>query len=590
MDTSIERWAASAWGTHAALPPEQLAACRQAGVDSLHAQLLANRGIGTPGEMKRFIDARLDEVPDPLALIDMSRAVERLERALDRGERIAIVGDFDADGVTAAALLTRVLLSLGHPPDRLECTIPHRVYDPRGLSREGLDVISAVWDSTLVLTADCGSSDAEAVEYARGLGIDVVITDHHQPQAELPQVCAMVNPWRADSAPGERCLCGVGIAFKLALALLRAHDCSAEAQTYLDLVALGTIADVASLLGENHTLARLGLEQLNRTENRGLRSLVQSARLVPGTIRERDVSYALGPRINAAGRMKDAYLAYRLLVTDDEVEAEAIAREIEALNLLRRQLTDAVLALAREQAQAQSGEPVVLVGGPSADWPPGIIGLVAGRLAEECARPTFVLSAGEGSSRGSARSGGGFNLIEALAERPDLFEAYGGHAQAAGFTIASARVPELHSHLRTWAARGHRERGPRLVDIVVGHPGDLRPEVYGALRQLAPFGAGNPEPVLRMNGVTLSRRWLGGWDGGSLRVRLEAQGVRLDGMLAGGGALLDSLAEGALVDVVFSLDLLPRAAGGGSQPGIWLKVLAIEPATNLADEAMKEDL
>lgn len=579
MDTSMERWAASAWRTHAALPPEQLAACRQAGVDPLHAQLLANRGIGTPGEMKRFMDARLDEVPDPLALIDMPRAVERLELALDRGECIAIVGDFDADGVTAAALLTRVMLSLGHPADRLECTIPHRVYDPRGLSREGLDVISAVWDSTLVLTVDCGSSDAEAVEYARALGIDVVITDHHQPQAELPQACALVNPWRADSDPGERCLCGVGIAFKLALGLLRAHGREAEAQTFLDLVAVGTIADVAPLLGENHTLARLGIEQLSWTGNPGLRALVQSARLVPGTIRERDISYALGPRINTAGRMKDAYMAYRLLVTDDKVEAEAIAREIEELNLQRRQLTDAMLALARGQARAQSGEPVVLVGGPSPGWPPGIIGLVAGRLAEEYGRPAFVLSGGEGSCRGSARCGGGFDLMEALAERADLFEAYGGHAQAAGFTIASARVPELLTHLRAWALRGHREPVSRLVDIVVEHPGDLCPELYGALRQLAPFGAGNPEPVLRMNGATLSRRWLGGWDGGSLRVRLEVEDARLDGALAGGAALLDSLAEGAQVDVVFSLDLLPRAAGVGSQPGIWLKVLAIEPAS-----------
>jgi single-stranded-DNA-specific exonuclease len=576
----MERWAAPSWGTHVELTLEQIAACRQAGVDPFQAQLLANRGIAVPGEMKRFIDARLDEVPDPLTLVDMPRAVERLERALDGGECIAIVGDFDADGVTSAALLARVLLALGHPSERLACSIPHRVYDARGLSREALDVIRAVWNSTLVLTADCGSSDADAVDYARALGIDVVVTDHHQPPAVLPQAYALVNPWRADSAPGERCLCGVGIAFKLAQALLRAHGREAEVSSYLDLVAVGTIGDVASLLGENHTLARLGLERLNRTGNAGLRSLIRAARLVPGSIRERDVSYAIAPRINAAGRMKEAHLAYRLLTTDDEAEAEALAGEIEELNLLRRQRTDALLALARTQAQGQSGEPVVLVGGAGGDWPQGIIGLVAGKLVEEFGRPAFVLSAGEGSSRGSARSRGGFNIIEALAERADLFEAYGGHAQAAGFTIANSRVEELRAHLHAWAARAPQQPWPRLVDIVVEHPGDLCPEQYDTLRQLAPFGEGNPEPVFRMNCVTLSRRWRVGWDGNSLRVCLLANDTRLDGAFARGGALLESLQEGALVDVVFNLDLVPRASGGGSQPGIWLKVLAIEPAAS----------
>jgi single-stranded-DNA-specific exonuclease len=577
MDTHADAPRASSWGEHALLPPEFAAACRQAGVEPLHAQLLFNRGITDPLAMRRFLAARLDELPDPLALVDMPRAVARVERALARGERVTIVGDFDADGVTASALLTRVLRALGLPAERLSCFIPHRTYDARGLSTEALDVIAAVWDSTLVLTADCGSSDGDPVAYAREkLGIDVVITDHHQLPTTPPRAHALVNPWREDASPVGRCLCGAGIAFMLAWALLRAHGREAEAEAYLDLVAIGTIGDVASLLAENHTLARLGLARLNRTESVGLRALMRAARLAPGSVRERDVAYALAPRLNAAGRMQHASLAYRLLTTGDEGEAAALAAQLEGLNQLRRRRTEEVLALAHRQVQEQADEPVVLVKGESSDWPEGIIGLVAGKLAEECGRPAFVLSDGGGECRGSARGGAGYNLIGALAERADLFEAYGGHAQAAGFSIAATRIEELRAHLRAWAARGPQARAERLVDLWVSSPGDLCFELYGSLRLLAPFGAGNPEPVLRMNGATLTQRWSGARSTG---VRLQINTLRFSGTCAPGVDRAAALQEGALVDVIFTLDLALRTPrGGGGLPGIWLQVLALEPA------------
>lgn len=581
-DTHAQARAAPPWGTYAPLSQEQAAVFRQAGIGLLHAQLLFNRGVTTPEAMRRFLEARLEELPDPLALVDMPRVVRRVERALARGEHITVFGDFDADGVTSAALLTRVLRALGHPEERLNCTIPHRVYDARGLSKEALDVISAVWEPALVIAADCGSSDVEAVDYAKTLGIDVIITDHHHPPAVLPAACALVNPWRADGAYGERSLCGVGVAFKLAQALLRADGREQEAQEYLDLVAVGTIGDVAPLLGENHTLARRGLEQLNRTGNAGLRALMRYAALVPGGIRERDVAYGIAPRINAAGRMEDAYLAYRLLVTEDEAQAQALAGELEELNALRRQRTDALVEVARTLAQGQAADPVVLVGGASAAWPEGIIGLVAGRLSDELGRPVFVLSAGKESSRCSARSGGDFNIIEALAARPELFEAYGGHEQAAGFTIANTRIEELREHLFAWATRPapqpasagedgapadtasatSQAPGRRMVDLIVGRPEALDSEVYGLLRQLAPFGSGNPEPVFRMNGVTLTRRWLSRPDSSALRVRLQANNTRFSGTFAGGRRYLASLAEGARVDVIFNLDLALSARGG----------------------------
>src|SRR5581483_4467661 len=282
-------------------------------------------------------------------------------------------------------------------------------------------------------------------------GLDVVITDHHHPPALLPQATAMLNPWRPDCTYGERYLCGAGIAFKLAQALYRAAGREREVWELLDLVAVGTIGVVATLLGENHTLVRAGMQRLNTTAKPGLLALIQVAQLRPGRIRERDISFVLGPRINAAGRMKDASLAFRLLTTDDRAEADALASELEALNVSRQQLTEGLMRLVREQAQHQGDKQVILVYGEKADWPEGIIGLVAGKLSEETGRPVFVLSQDIEASRGSARSGENFNIIEALqAARPQLFERFGGHAQAAGFTIANANIAELHEHLLNW--------------------------------------------------------------------------------------------------------------------------------------------
>src|SRR5579863_5528831 len=246
------------------------------------------------------------------------------------------------------------------------------------------------------------------MEYAKTLGIDCIITDHHHPPEPRPQPYAMINPWREDSTYNERYLCGAGIAFKLASALFRAYGRAEEAYELLDLAAIGTIGDVAPLLGENHTLTRAGLEQLNRTTNAGLKALVQMARLQPGKIRERDISYVLGPRINAAGRMKHAGIAFELLTTGDEAEAQARAHELEELNQARQQITEELMKLVREQAQGQIDNPVVLVYGEKSAWPEGIIGLVAGRLSEELKRTVFVLSQDDLTSRGSARSHGDF--------------------------------------------------------------------------------------------------------------------------------------------------------------------------------------
>src|SRR6266480_1226820 len=598
-DTHVDVSRFTSWTIYDPLTRAQYSEYQQAGIGYLHAQLLFNRSITTPEAMRKFLDARYDQLLDPLTMSGMASTLERIQRALAAREHITVFGDFDADGVTSAALLTRVLRAIKHQDVSLDYFIPHRIFDTRGLSKEAIDKIQTRGTS-LIITTDCGSSDFEEVAYAKNLGIDIIITDHHQPPEQFPQAYSLINPWRSDSTYDERYLCGVGIAFKLAQALYHVYNREQEAQELLDLVAIGTIGDVAQLLGENHTLVRLGLQQLNHTNNPGLRALLQVANLQPGKLRERDISYVLGPRINAAGRMEHAGTAFHLLTTDDAEEARVYAQELEELNQSRQQQTEELMKLVREQAQGLSSDQVVLVYGNKDTWPEGIIGLVAGKLSEEIKRPVFVLSQDTESSRGSARSFGGFNIIEALRNRADLFERHGGHAQAAGFTIANANIEELRKYLQAWYENSPSSieavtvtedtetpdltgvvieqeiivpPDKRKIDLVIHRPEGLTYDVYNKVSQLSPFGAGNPEPIFRMGGLRLIRRWASGPEGRHLRVRLKANSIQFNGTYLRGGAQLESLKEGSLVNVIFSLEPAWNPPDGENRQDIWLKVL-----------------
>lgn len=594
---------AASWGIHTPPGKARFEEYGQAGIGPLHAQLLFNRGVTGAEAMQRFLAARFEDIPDPLTLIDMDRALERIQRALADREHMTLFGDFDADGVTSAALLMRALRALKQPDAPLDYVIPHRIEDARGVSKEAIDRLKDR-GTKLLITTDCGSSDVAEVEYAKTLGIEIIITDHHHPPEPRPRPYAMINPWREDSTYSERYLCGAGIAFKLAQALFRAYGRAEEARELLDLVAIGTVGDVAPLLGENHTLARLGLEQLNRTTNAGLKALIQIARLQQGKIRERDISYALGPRINAAGRMKHASIAFELLTTGDEAEAQARAKELEELNQARQQITEELMKLVREQAQGQTANQVVLVYGDKSAWPEGIIGLVAGRLSEEIKRTVFVLSQDDSTSRGSARSYGDYNIIEALRNRADLFERHGGHAQAAGFTILNSNIEALREHLLSWQSNnapsnsitGEVEAGEtpdltvvvaeqetslpamsHMVDIVINKPEkQLTYEVYTKIDLLAPFGAGNPEPVFRLDGARLTRIWASGLERRHLRVRLRHNDSQFDGTYLRKGPFLDMYPEGSLVNVIFCLEPTRDKFNGEGKQEIWLKILHME--------------
>ena len=589
------------WSVYDILTDVQFQQYAKAGIEAIHAQLLHNRGMITPEAMRSFLDVRYDQTPDPLTLIDMNRAVERIQLALARREHITVYGDYDADGVTSSALLTRALRALKHPEAALDFHIPSRLLDGCGLNLKAIDLLKSRGTS-LIITTDCGSSDVEQVAYAKTLGIDVIITDHHHPPEQQPDAFALINPWRPDCTYNERYLCGVGIAFKLTQALYRAYKRSiAEEQALLDLVAVGTIADVAPLQGENHTLVRLGLQKLNETQNPGLLALVRKAGLQPGKIRERDVAYVLAPRINAAGRMKDASIAFNLLTTDDATEAAYYVEELEQLNLSRQRQTEELMNHVRTEAQLRSKDKVILVSGDN--WPEGIIGLVAGKLSEEINRPVLVLSRGPEFSRGSARSQKGLNIIDALGGCADILVRYGGHAQAAGFTIANNHIEKLREHFLTWNGQQNTPRvtkiadetaaeiadetgvvleqettsAPRMVDLVFTRLERLNYSTYAKIRELAPFGAANPEPTFKIEDLRILSSWSSGYDGRNLRVLLGNGHVQFKGTLIRGGPQRSSFPAGQVVNVIFSLEPAWNSPEDASKQEIWLKIQHLEP-------------
>ena len=589
------------WEVHPLLDKQQFQAASQVGIEPIHAQLLANRGMLTPDAMQAFLAARYEDTPDPLKLIDMPRAVARIQQALQSGEHITVYGDYDADGVTSSALLFRALRHLKRPEAVLDYHIPHRLRDGCGLNLPALDMLKAR-GTTLIITTDCASSDVEQVDYARELGMDVIITDHHHPPAQLPRAYAMVNPWRPDCTYGERYLCGAGIAFKLTQALYRAYQHPLETEMeLLDLVAVGTVADIAPLLGENHTLVRLGMQRLNATRKPGLQALIRSAGL-QRTLRERDISFAIAPRINAAGRMKEARIAFDLLTTDSAEEAAVYVAELDQLNQARQQETETLMKYVREQAQHQPTKPVVLVSGD--DWHEGLIGLVAGKLSEEIKKPVLVLSNDPGKqvSRGSARSQQGFNIIEALRGFAHNLERYGGHAQAAGFTIRSEYIEALHDYLVGWkenggmvvapasestklleqangvaepeTGEGSLRTGQQMVDITITR--DLiNYDLYKKLRLLSPFGSANPEPIFKMEHLRLLDVRVTGFNRQHLRLRLSnvSSNVQYQGTLMRGADRQQSLSGIEYVNIIFKVE----ASDNVIKPDIWLRILDVEP-------------
>ena len=516
-------------------------------------RVLLRRGIDSSEEARSFLRPHLASVHSPFDLPAMPAAVERLERSLAEDEKILVHGDYDADGMSAAALLTLGLRELG---GRVEPFVPHRTRDGYDLSDAGIRRATEV-GASLILTADCGVTAAAAVSKATSVGIDVVITDHHRPAGEIPRAIAVVDPMLPSSRYPFRDLAGVGVAFKLLSALYERAGVEAPSlNQHLDLVALGTVADQMPLIGENRVLVRAGLRALERTRKPGLRALLASAGLQPDRrIEAEDISFRLAPRLNSVGRMDEADAGLRLLLADEDREAERLADHLERQNAERRLTDTRVFEVARKQAQSRvrDDDRAVILWGD--DWHPGVLGIVASRLVESYHRPSIVISFDGDVGRGSGRSTGGFHLFNALQECEPLLERFGGHQMAAGLTVRRERVEELAERLQDIARQDLADREPvqelRLdLEVPVERLGD---DLLRGLGHLAPFGSGNPTPILMVRDVALDRAARVGNEGGHLRFQLVAEGRRIPAIAFGMGRRLAEARSSERADVALEI-------------------------------------
>jgi len=493
---------------------------------------------------------------NPFRLAGMAEAVTRLRSALRDGETIAIYGDYDADGVTAVALMRQTLEALG---GRVLCYVPHRVREGYGVHEQALMSL-ADQGARVVVTVDCGIRSGEEIAAAQRRGMDVIITDHHALPEDLPQALAVINPHRPDCRYGFTGLAGVGLAFKLAQGLLRVQSqvgssSVIDEEALLDLVALGTVADVVPLVGENRTLVAKGLARLRRAPRPGLAALLTAMAVAPEAVTSRDLAYGLGPRLNAAGRMDDADVALTLLGSVDLAAAAVPARELELRNQARRAALERALAQADARMAELDGLPSVIVES-SEDLPLGVMGLVAGRLLERHYRPSLAVRLEGDLARGSARSIPEFDIITALDGMSELFIRHGGHARAAGFTLPRAALPELTVRLRGLAGEalaGHDLRASLRIAARLA-PADMDWSLAAALQALEPFGEGNPKPLFWLPRARLRQvRPVG--DGRHLKMVLDNGYGRdpIEAIAFGRGG--EPLAAGDEVDLVGSLEI-----------------------------------
>ncbi|OGO06862.1 MAG: single-stranded-DNA-specific exonuclease RecJ, partial [Chloroflexi bacterium RBG_13_57_8] len=454
----------------------------------------------------------------------MNRAIVRVNQALLRGETIAVYGDFDADGITATAALVEGLTLLG---GKTVPYIPHRQTEGHGLTSAVLKRLQEQGVS-LVITVDCGVTDAAETEKAMKTGLDIIITDHHSPLEKIPQAVAVIDPKLAGSVYPFPHLAGVGVAFKLLQGIFRNLGIEEKIDPIMDLVAIGTIADVSAPLGENRYLIKEGIKRINKNPRRGIRELINLTRLEPGNIDADKISWVIAPCLNAAGRLADGLTGYKLLTTESDQEAQELAMWLASKNEERQRLTTVTLVRAREQVIARGLPPLLLTA--DKEYPMGIAGLVASRLTEEFYRPSVVIHTADTVCHGSCRSIREFDIIAALNRFSRYFTRFGGHAQAAGFTMPTANLPELEKALDTLAKellKGVELRPHLDIDMLVTLP-DLGGETYATTQRLAPFGIGNPVPVFLSRGVEVLERRTMGNGGEHLRLKLRQGGTVWD--------------------------------------------------------------
>ena len=526
----------------------------QAGLPPLCAAVLCARGVDTTQQASAFLAHGPDLLHDPFLLRDMDRAVARISQALREGETVAVYGDYDVDGITSTCLLTQFLRSLG---GQVVSYIPDRTEEGYGLNNHAVDTLAGQ-GVTLIVTVDCGITAVREVEYAQSLGVDVVVTDHHQCKETLPGAVAVVDPRRADCPYPFPDLAGVGVALKLALALTSPAQRHQVVKDYGELAAIGTVADVMLLQGENRALVHLGLERLAQTSRPGLQALLREAGCprgeVPSTV---TVGYGLAPRINAAGRMEQAGVALELLLTQDPARGVELAQQLCQLNRLRQAIE---LEIFQHCDQLLShtpalSAPVIVLAGEG--WHQGVIGIVASRLAEKYACPAFMISLDGDKGKGSCRSFGGFNLFAALERCAPLLEGYGGHELAAGFSMRRDNIPALRAALAGLVEEyaGHQPMESSLdVDCEIQTCTLLSTQNVESLSLLEPFGSGNPKPVFLLRSVcVLSHTDVGG--GRHLKLKLRRDGVVMDAIFFSANTAACGIENGQRLDIAFTLQI-----------------------------------
>jgi single-stranded-DNA-specific exonuclease len=535
------------------IDPGLLTAALERGLAERTTGLLARRGVTGAAELAAWFADPLAGLHDPRLLPDADRLLARLTLARSRGEGVMVFGDFDADGLDGLAILVLALRRFGVS---VEPYVPSRLEEGHGLSLAAIDAATAA-HLNVIVTVDCGTSSAPEIAIAQARGIDVLVTDHHRVPAELPPALAVVNPHRADSSYPDTRLAGSGIAFKVAQLLLAEIPGGPEAALELaDLATIGTVADVAPIVGENRAIARLGLDRLRTKTRPGIAALLERAKIAPEAVDLDTIAFALAPRLNAAGRVGEALEAARLLLAADPAEAAVHADALEAANQTRRDLTVSAVAEARALVAAAADRPASIVRGA---WPVGIVGLVAARLAEDRARPAVVGAELGDTIRASCRSDGSVDLAAALTTCADLFTRHGGHAGAAGFEIPADRWNAFVERFEAIAATSIPPDPRVVLRIDLAVPAlDVDYRLLRELAGLSPYGPGNPEPLVAVLGLTVTRVRLAADDHTSLTLKRDRD--VLDGIAFGRSDIASLVQEGDRIDVVGRLT--SRTFGG----------------------------
>lgn len=538
-----------------ALSKEEIEAfCTSFGVGSAMAVILLNRGIKTKEAMASYMKKSLEDIHNPFLLDDCEEAAERILSALSNKEKIVVYGDYDVDGITATATVYKFLKSQGA---NVSYYMPDRFAEGYGINMLAVNKIAKA-GTKLMITVDCGITAVGEVEFAKTQGLDVIITDHHTCHEKLPKATAVINPKRPDSTYPFSGLAGVGVAFKLILALavklgMNTREVFME---YVDLAALGTIADVVPLIDENRVIAEKGIASIGNTKNKGIRALMKVAGADGKGADVNSVAFFASPRLNAAGRLENASVSVELMICDDEEKAEEIARHLDDLNAKRKEIEQKIFDEAYKKAEEMGQDKLVYVIAGEG-WNHGVIGIVASRIAEAFYRPCILISVEDGKGKGSGRSVPEMNLFDALSDSEELLTAFGGHTQAAGLSIQEDKIPEFDKKINEFAKKNVdvTQLVPKL-DIDCNLKSDsVNIKAAKMIEALAPFGEQNELPVFSMTGLYVISAQTMGADKRHLRIRLSDGGNEFTSVGFGMGALCEELMPQTVVDIAFNMSI-----------------------------------